>query len=326
MFGGVRRAVEAARADAEAAVWSRRDAEVTLAAEVAGDYIQLRALQRQIAVDRAEIARQQHLLTLVSDRSRVGVEPRFDIVRQTGQIADATARLAPLQAQVDVLVHALGVLLGEPPETLSAELATPATIAAPAAGGAGRPALGPPRRRPDVREAERQLAASNARIGAAVAERYPKFDLTGSADLVSTALKTLLSAASRQYMIAGAVDLPLLDGGKARADIGVATEQHRQAELAYRKAMLAACRTSRTPSPATSRPDAGGVAAPVARCGPDRPDRIAPALSRRPRRLLRRAAGRGGDPEWRGPTRPERRRRLPRPHRPLQGPRRRLDA
>ena len=240
VFGGVRRAVESAHAQTEAAIWSRRDAEVTLAAEVANDYFQLRAAQRRIAVYNAEIERQRGLLTLINDRHQTGVATGLDIDRQQSQIADASARLPPLQAEASAQVHALGILIGQPPETLDAELTATAPLPAP-------PPVVPVglpsdllNRRPDVRRAERQLAAANAQIGAATSELYPKFTLTGSAGLVSTALKTLLSSASRQYSGAAAIDWPILDGGRSRADIRIAREQHRQAELAYRGAMLAA--------------------------------------------------------------------------------------
>ncbi len=93
-----------------------------------------------------------------------------------------------------------------------------------------------------MRQAERNLAAASARIGVATAELYPNITLTGSADLVSTSLKTLLRWSSRQYSIAGAVNWPLLDGGKAHADIGAAKEAYAQALLAYQNALISALR------------------------------------------------------------------------------------
>ncbi|HEY1619201.1 MAG TPA: efflux transporter outer membrane subunit, partial [Streptosporangiaceae bacterium] len=188
------------------------------------------------------VARQQGLFTLIRDRRRAGVATSLDTERQTNQIAGAQARLPGLQSDAQVQIHALGVLLGEPPEDLAAELTPPvAPPAAPPVIPAGLPSdlLS---RRPDVRQAERQLAAASARIGVATAERYPSITITGSADLVSTALKTLLEWSSRQYSIAGAVNWPLLNGGKTRADIGVAKEQYAQALAAYRNAVLVALR------------------------------------------------------------------------------------
>jgi len=242
VFGGVRRAVEAAKAQAQAAVWSRRDAEVSLAAEVASAYFSLRADQRRIAVYQAEVQRQQGLFTLIRDRRSVGVATSLDTERQQNQIANAQARLPALQADAAAQIHALGVLLGEPPEDLAQELSQAAPIPAPPpAIPAGLPSdlLA---RRPDVRQAERNLAAASARIGVATAELYPQITITGSADLVSTALKTLLRWSSRQYSIAGAVNWPLLDGGKAHADIAIAREQYLQALDGYRNALLTALR------------------------------------------------------------------------------------
>jgi NodT family efflux transporter outer membrane factor (OMF) lipoprotein len=242
LFGGTRRAVEAAKASVEAQEWSRHAAQASLAAEVASAYFALRADQRRTAVYQAEVARQQGLFTLIRDRRRAGVATSLDTERQTNQIAGAEARLPALQSDAEVQIHALGVLLGEAPEDLAAEL-TPAIAqpAPPPVIPAGLPSdlLS---RRPDVRQAERQLAAASARIGVATAELYPSITITGSADLVSTALKTLLEWSSRQYSIAGAVKWPLLDGGKARADIGMAREEYAQALAAYQGAVLAALR------------------------------------------------------------------------------------
>jgi len=242
VFGGVRRAVEAARAGAEAAVWSQRDAEVSLAAEVASAYFALRADQRRTAVYQAEVARQQGLYTLIRDRRTVGAATQLDTERQTNQIANAQARLPDLSSDAEVQIHALGVLLGQAPEDLAAELAPAAPIPSPPpAIPAGLPSdlLA---RRPDVRQAERNLAAASARIGVATAELYPEITINGSADLVSTSLKTLLRWSSRQYSIAGAVNWPLLDGGEAHADIAIAREQYAQALAAYRNALLTALR------------------------------------------------------------------------------------
>lgn len=242
VFGGTRRAVEAARASTEAMVWSRRDAEVSLAAEVASAYFALRADQRRIGVYQAEVTRQQGLFKLIRDRRAAGVATQLDTERQQNQIENARTRLPGLQSDAAVQIHALGVLLGEAPEDLAAELIPRAAIPAPPpAIPAGLPSdlLA---RRPDVRQAERSLAAASASIGVATAELYPQITLTGSADLVSTSLKTLLRWSSRQYSIAGAMNWPLLDGGKAHADVAVAKEQYAQALLAYRNAFLGALR------------------------------------------------------------------------------------
>ncbi|MGH8324900.1 MAG: efflux transporter outer membrane subunit, partial [Steroidobacteraceae bacterium] len=240
VFGGVRRSVEAAQDHAEQAVWASRDTEVTVAAEVANDYLTVRALQRQISVLRDEIARQEATLSLVSARHQFGFVTELDVRQQRAQLASAKSSLPGLHAQMLAQIHALGVLLGEQPEVLEAEF----TVAKPLSPQPPGVPVGLPsdllRRRPDIRAAERALAASNAQIGVAVADLYPKFNLTGAFDLVSVDLKHLLEGSSRQYNSAGAISWPIFAGGKIRANIRAAKEENLQALYAYQKAVSGA--------------------------------------------------------------------------------------
>ncbi|HLX30411.1 MAG TPA: efflux transporter outer membrane subunit [Casimicrobiaceae bacterium] len=240
LFGGTRRAVQAAQANAEAAVWDRRDSEVSVAAEVASDYLALRTVQRQIAIAREEIARQRQTLALTEARRKSGFVTELDVRQQRAQLALAEAMPPELDAQALAQVHALGVLLGQPPETLEAELAKPNPVPA----GTPNVPVGLPsdllRRRPDIRAAERQVAAANAEIGVAVADLYPKFDLTGVLDFVSLDLRHLLDLSSRQYSATAAISWPIFAGGKIRANIRVNEEKTQQALFAYRKAVLGA--------------------------------------------------------------------------------------
>ncbi|WP_242097572.1 efflux transporter outer membrane subunit [Sphingomonas sp. CROZ-RG-20F-R02-07] len=242
IFGGVRRGVEAARARTEAAEWSRRDAAVTLAAEVAQGYFALRLDQVQAAVIAQEIDRQRRALGISGEIARAGLVPPIDVTRQRGRITDAEARLAPVQGDAAVRVHALAVLLGATPEALATELSAPSAVAA------GLPVVpaGLPsdllRRRPDIRAAERQLAAANADIGVAVADLYPRFSLTGVAELISTSLATLFERDSLQLTGSGAVTFPLVDFGRRRATVESRREDREQAYLRYRSTVLVALR------------------------------------------------------------------------------------
>ena len=181
LFGGARRSLEGARARTEAAVWNGRDAGISLIAEVADDYLQLRLAQQRESVARAEIARQKHSLELLGDTARVGLVPEGDTIRQRAQLANAEASLEPLVAEQAVQIHAIAVLLAKAPDAMFVELsAKQPALAAPPAVPPGLPSelL---RRRPDIRAAERQLAAATADIGVAVADLYPKISLTGMA-------------------------------------------------------------------------------------------------------------------------------------------------
>jgi NodT family efflux transporter outer membrane factor (OMF) lipoprotein len=242
LFGGARRGVEAARARQAAAVWNGRDAAVTLAAEVADAYFTLRADQERARIVGEEIQRQTRALEIASHIAQVGLTPHVDVTRQNASITSLRAALEPINADIAARSHALGILLGETPETLTAELAQPSTTDAPAPTvPAGLPSdlL---RRRPDIRAAERQLAAATADIGVAVADLYPKFNLTGVAQLISSALSNLFTGDSLQLTGAGAVQFPLLDWGKRKATVGMRKEDREQAYLNYRKTVLGALR------------------------------------------------------------------------------------
>src|SRR6185312_14681725 len=240
LFGQTRRSVEAARGRAAAQVWSLHDTEVSVVSEVANDYLNLRALQRQIDVAVREEARQRRLLALVEAKRASGFATRLEVSQQQNQLATASAQRPTLEAEARGQIHALGVLLGQPPEALSAEL-TP--VAAPPEAPPAVP-VGLPsellRRRPDVREAERNLAAATADVGVAVGDLYPQINLTGSADLISESLKSLVSANSIQTSATAMIVQHIFDGGKIRANIGAKKEARIQAYLAYQKTVLTA--------------------------------------------------------------------------------------
>lgn len=248
IFGGVRRGIEAAHASAEASEWERRDGQVSLLAETANAYLTLRTMQARIALGQAELKRQQDLFALISARRRNGFTTDLDVNQQGVQVATAAAQIPQLEAGAAAEIHALGVLTGQPPEALGQELAA----RGPASDD---PALPPPpptlptglpsqllERRPDVREAERRLAAANAEIGVQTANLYPKLDLLGLASFVSPRIENLLSSQNVSTIGVGAIQAPLFQGGRVRASISAAREAREQAFQAYRKAVLAAFR------------------------------------------------------------------------------------
>jgi NodT family efflux transporter outer membrane factor (OMF) lipoprotein len=242
LFGQTRRGIEAARGRTAAQVWSLRDTEVSVASEVAVDYLTLRALQQQIAVAGKEAERQKQLYALVQARRASGFATQLEVSQQRNQLAVSLAQTPTLAAEARGDIHALGVLTGQPPEALSAEL-TPvaATPGAPPAVPVGLPSelL---RRRPDVREAERNLAAATADVGVQVGNLYPQINLTGSVDLISESLSTLVSANSLQTAATAAIVQTVFDGGRIRANIKAAKEARIQAYLAYQKSVLTALR------------------------------------------------------------------------------------
>ncbi|MEO9132418.1 MAG: efflux transporter outer membrane subunit [Sphingomonas sp.] len=247
LFGGDRRGVEASVARTDAAIWSRRDAAVTLAAEVAQAYFALRLDQEQVGIVEQELVRERRSLEIAGNSAKVGLVPGIDVTRQRGALTTLEARLEPIRADARLRIHALGILVGEAPEALDAELSVPGQplVALPVVP-AGLPSdlL---RRRPDIRAAERQLAASTADIGVAVSDLYPKFSLTGAAQLISTSLGNLFTGDSLQLSGTGGVSFPLLDWGKRKATVKVRKEQREQAYAQYRATVLGALRDVEDP-------------------------------------------------------------------------------
>jgi NodT family efflux transporter outer membrane factor (OMF) lipoprotein len=238
VFGGVRRSIEAASADEQASIENRRDTMISLLAEVARNYIQLRGIQRELVIAAENIRSQQDTVNLTRSRFQAGLATDLDVARAEAQVATTRAAVPQLRTALQQAVHRIAVLLGQQPTALEAELTRQAPIPIPP------PAvpLGVPsellRRRPDIRRAERQLAAANARIGAATADLFPRFSLTGSLGLASGQFKSLGRLDSVYYSVGPSVSWPIFDAGRIRANINVQNEREVQAAAEYEAAVL----------------------------------------------------------------------------------------
>ena len=242
VFGGVRRSIEAADADTAAAIEDQRDVLISLAAEVAENYVQLRANQRQAQIARQNLADQQDTLNLTQSRYHAGFATELDVAREAAQVASTAATLPALESSVRQSIHELGVLLGQNPDALSDELSAQQPIPpAPPQVPVGVPAdlL---RRRPDIRRAERQLAAATARIGVAESDLFPKFSITGSMGLDSSRIKPLLDWQSRYFALSPGVSWPIFDAGQINSNIRVQKEIAQQAQTSYESTVLNALR------------------------------------------------------------------------------------
>jgi NodT family efflux transporter outer membrane factor (OMF) lipoprotein len=239
LFGRTRRAVEAASARTGAAVWSRRDAEVSIAAEIVRTYWSLATIDHRLANAEAEFQRQLRLERLLGAQAAGGLITNEELRRQQSERIAAAAALPPLRAEAKAELHALGVLVGAGPEAYAQGLGRPLAVPPDLVIPAGLPSelL---RRRPDIRRAERELAAATADIGVAVADLYPRISLTAAPALVSTALGSLLEWGSRAFSVGAALDWPLFDGGRRRATVEARNARQEQAMIAYRKAVLTA--------------------------------------------------------------------------------------
>lgn len=242
LFGGVRRSVEAARAQEQAARWTARDARVSLVAEIASDYLQMRGYQEQARIAAAEADRQARALSILQHTAQVGLVPQGNAIRQRTQLAQAQAQIGPLKAQAGAQIHAIGVLIGEAPEALIAELNT--DVALPKVPPQVPPGLPVDliRRRPDVRAAERQLASATAQIGVAVADLYPKISLTAMPQLATAWLGGFFLGKTFQLTAQGTASFPIFDFGARRAAISEREEQREQAYIQWRQTVLGALR------------------------------------------------------------------------------------
>jgi multidrug efflux system outer membrane protein len=240
IFGGVRRGIEAADADLQATVEARRDVLVTLTAEVALNYIDLRAFQQRIAIARQNLDAQKHSAKLTRERFEGGFASGLDVANAEAQVATTAAVIPLLEASARQTIYSLSVLLGRPPAALVQELAPALAIpTAPPAAPMGVPSdlL---RRRPDIRQAEAGVHAATARIGVAEADLYPKFFITGSAGFQSSDLGSWFNWTSRLWSIAPSVSWQVFNMGRTRSNIAQQEALQEQSLIVYEKTVLTA--------------------------------------------------------------------------------------
>ncbi len=242
VFGGTRRAIQSADAEIAAAAEGQRAVRVSLLAEVATLYAELRRGQAQLDLTRRTVAAQRRTLGIVRAKARQGLANTSDVARQAGVTASTEAMLPALEAAERGQEHALAYLLGVEPEALVGELtARRAWSALPPTVPAGVPSdlL---RRRPDIRQAERSVASASAQIGVATASLYPSFSLTGSFGVDSSDLRHLPEWSSRYYSIAPGIHWPILEWNRLHAGIRVQNELEAQALLTYENTIAQALR------------------------------------------------------------------------------------
>ena len=240
LFGGLRRGAQAARAQYQAGEAARAGAQISVVAETADAYVQLRALQARLAVAQDAANTQAELADLTSLLFDHGVVARAQLDQARAGAAQAAAAIPALKSGVEAETLALEVLVGVEPGALHAELAGPAPIPTPpGVDTAGGPAS-LVRRRPDIIAAERTLAAADARIGAAIADYYPKISLSGSVGYEASDITQLVTPASFQPQGVVGVRWRLFDFGRVDAEVAGARGARAEALAAYRQAVLQA--------------------------------------------------------------------------------------
>lgn len=240
IFGGTRRAIEAAQATLEAQVDARRNAMITLLSEVARNYIILRGVQQELAIVQSNVASQNDFLELTRAKFKAGIATDLDVARQEAQVATTESEIPTLETEIQQAIHRIGVLLDRNPTDLEAEL----TPTGPLPGGPPEIPAGLPsellRRRPDVLQAERQLAASNANIGVATADLFPKLSLTGSLGFESLQLKNWFNSPSEFWSFGPSLTWRIFDAGQIFANIRVQNARQQEALIQYRQSVLQA--------------------------------------------------------------------------------------
>lgn len=240
VFGGNRATVNASEAEARAAETSLADVQVSLAAEVAASYIELRGLQTRLGIARSNLALQTETLQITRWRNQAGLASSLDVEQSVASTEQTRAQIPALQTGVAQSLNALAVLTGQAPGALQATLAPPATIPTAPAGLALAFPAETLRQRPDVHTAENKVSAALARVDAAQAARYPSFRLGGSLGLSALTLGTLTDGASVLRSLLASVSAPLFDGGAARAQVRAQEAALEQARLGYQSTVLGA--------------------------------------------------------------------------------------
>ncbi len=239
-WGQVRRQVEAAKAMVQATEDQRRDALVSIEAELARDYINLRGTQRTLAITEENLASANQSLDLTRQRASGGLTTDLDVANAEAQADNIAAQLPPLRQQEAELINAISELLGREPGALKAELAEAKPIPpVPPSVPMGLPSE-LARRRPDIRAAEASLHAATAQIGVAVADFFPNVSLTGSFGIAALNASQLGSLRSEQYGVGPTVSLPIFRGGQLVSTLALRKQQQKEAALTYQKTVLQA--------------------------------------------------------------------------------------
>ena len=240
MFGRFRREIEAARADTQAALAARNGVLISVVADVVRAYVDLRGFQTKLGIVRRAADVLRDSLRIVDTRYQRGITNELDVQLARRELATFEARIQPLQAQANAAMYALAVLLGEYPENVVHELSQPALIPSmPAAVTAGLP-LDLLKRRPDIQQAERQLAAATARIGVATANLFPQVVVTGAIGAQGQGWGTQPAVGQHLWSFGPGAIWPLLDFGSLDAQVDIADLEARLRLIEYRQTIITA--------------------------------------------------------------------------------------
>jgi NodT family efflux transporter outer membrane factor (OMF) lipoprotein len=240
IFGGVRRSVEASQATLEASQENMRDVLVSLVAEVAKDYVDVRTYQARITIAEDNLKTQEETYQLTVWRNQAGLSDELAVQQARYNLENTRSNIPALHTGLDAAMNSIAVLLGEQPGWVHEELSKQKPIPAATMNIAAGVPADMIRRRPDIRKAERELASQTAQIGVATADLYPKFTLSGSIGLESISTGNLLSSGSRNYSFGPSITIPIFSGGYTFQNIEIQSALQEQYLIAYKTAILGA--------------------------------------------------------------------------------------
>lgn len=238
VFGGTRRNLQASRADLAATEESSRGVLITVIGDVGLTYLDLRGLQKQLAVARDNLRLQEQTVNLTRDQFHAGLASELDTSRAEAQAANTRSLIPLFEQDIQRSIHRLSILIGKEPAELESQFEVAGAIP-PAVPGIP---VGLPsdllRRRPDIRQAERELAAATSRIGVATADLFPRFFLTGAAGLQSLNASDFFDAGSRFWSLGPSMRWPIFSAGRIRQNIKVQNAREEQALISYEQRVL----------------------------------------------------------------------------------------
>eukprot|EP01037_Dinobryon_pediforme_P010983 gene10983-11065_t len=241
LWGRVRRSVESADAAVTTSAETQRDVLVSMIAELARNYVNLRGVQNSLRITRENLGTARETAQLTRIRSQGGLTTDLDVASADAQVAQAESELPPLEQQEAALINAISFLLGQPPGTLQGlRVAQPPPLT-PIKVPVGLPSE-LARRRPDIRQSDARLHGATADIGTAEADFYPRVTLSGSFAFQALQLKDLGDFASRTYGFGPSISVPIFDGGKLRSTLNLRKLQQQEAAVNFQRTVLQAWR------------------------------------------------------------------------------------
>jgi len=246
LFGRTRRAIESAEAQVEVSREAFHGLQLSIIAEVAANYFEMRGLQRQLEITHRNIDLLKEVEEIASIQFEIGVATELDLARARGEREAFEVQLPALEAEILARIYRISVLTGQAPEFHLAALKKSQPLPMPhdqVPVGLRSELL---KRRPDIRQAERQLAMATAEVGVAEAERFPNFALTGSVGSSARVFSDLFTTGTIIHSLAAALNWPLFQGGALKARVAGAKADVRAAEAAYEQAVLLALEDTET--------------------------------------------------------------------------------